>query len=218
MGRNSGRSPGTQLLSLRPFLLFPLPMLPILPFRHPAPRAFSAGASLLTSVVERKPSTAWLHLPSASRSRVLNQLLPPPSFLPHLCPQDLLQGLPLGAHLEEVISCLRPVLAPPAPSGGPVLRPVKVLPREAATCRQLVEPQGEPPGAANNRAVQLLLAWHPVFLSGGLAPNPLSCFRPLLLRDLPLGWASVQMVMPSRARGRRAVVFRARAMTAHSAP
>ena len=36
--------------------------------------------------------------------------LPPPTFLPYLCPQDLLQGLPIGAHLDQVIVGLRVTL------------------------------------------------------------------------------------------------------------
>jgi len=42
------------------------------------PASFSAGASLPTSVAERKPNTAWLHLLPARRSRIVNRcfLLP----------------------------------------------------------------------------------------------------------------------------------------------
>jgi len=70
--------PGTQLLRLQPPLLFPLPALPALSFRPSFPTSSLAGTSLLTSVVERKSSTVWLHLLSARKSRILNRLFPLP--------------------------------------------------------------------------------------------------------------------------------------------
>jgi len=87
-----------------------------IPYSSPAGRHEGGGG---TAVVPPRR-----HLPSAGGSRILNRLFPPPRLLPHLCPRDLLLGLPLGAHLEEVILRLRPVPAPPALSGGPVLRPM----------------------------------------------------------------------------------------------
>jgi len=55
-----------------PPLIFPLSELPELPLRHlaPASPSPSGGTSLPTSVVEMKSSTAWLHLATASRSRI----------------------------------------------------------------------------------------------------------------------------------------------------
>jgi len=51
---------------------------PELSFRHLAPRVFLTRTSFPTSVVERNSSTAWLHAPSARRSRSLNRLFPLP--------------------------------------------------------------------------------------------------------------------------------------------
>jgi len=99
----------------------------------------------------------------------LNRLFPPRFPLAPL-PQDLLLGLPLGAHIEEVTPCLCPVPTPPALSGGPILRPVYALPSEAVTCLQPVEPQGEPPGTTCYRNVGLLPARHTVSFPGGPAP------------------------------------------------
>ena len=104
------------------------------------PASSPAGTSLPTSVVESKSNTAWLHLPSARRSQVFVPALPPPAFLPHLCPQNSLLLLPLRAHLEEVVPRLRWVLAPPALCCKSVLRPLEVLPGETVASLHLVEP------------------------------------------------------------------------------
>jgi len=127
--RNSGKFlPGTQLLRLHPPLLFPLGLRSHSDTSLPAPS--SGGTSPPTSAVERKTSTACLRLllarrsheqdgpmskaaPSARRSHQqdgptskkvldLKPGLHRPAFLPHLYPQDLLLGLPPGAHLGEV--------------------------------------------------------------------------------------------------------------------
>jgi len=42
------------------------------------PHASSCATRLPTSVVVRKPRTSWLHLPSATRYRILNRLFPIP--------------------------------------------------------------------------------------------------------------------------------------------
>ena len=63
----------------------------------------------------------------------------PSALLPHLCPQDLLLGIPLGACLEKVAPGLRPVSAPLALGSGSILRPAEVLPGVAVTCLQRVE-------------------------------------------------------------------------------
>ena len=47
------------------------------------PTSSSAGISLLTLVVKRKPGPAWLHLPAARRFRIVNRLFLLP-FFPHL--------------------------------------------------------------------------------------------------------------------------------------
>ena len=86
--RNSGSLPLAPSSSVSALLLlsllFPLPALPALPFSHsgaPLPAASSAGTSLPTSAVERNSGTAWLHLPSARRSRILHRhILLPLSF------------------------------------------------------------------------------------------------------------------------------------------
>ena len=103
----------------------------------------SAGTSLSTSIVERKSSSCRLAAPHIGEDPEVLDLEPalsPPASLPHICLQDLLLGLPFGPCLEEVVPCLCPARAPPALSGGPALRPVQVLPSEAMTCLQLVEP------------------------------------------------------------------------------
>jgi len=68
----------TQLLGLRP----PLLSLSLHPLRSQSdaslPASPPAGTSLPTSVVEWKSSTAWLHLTSARRSRILSRLFPFP--------------------------------------------------------------------------------------------------------------------------------------------
>ena len=60
--------------------------------------------------------------------------VPPPASLPHLRPQDLLLGLPLGSHIEEVVSRLSQASTPPAPGGVAVLCPLEVLYGEAVSC------------------------------------------------------------------------------------
>jgi len=112
VGRNGGcSSPSAQLLGLRSSSRSRSPRSSHSDASLPA--SSSAGTSLPTSVVERKSSTAWLHLIS-EEAPDLEPALPPPAFLPRLCPQDLLRGPPLRAHLEEAIPCLRPVPAPRA--------------------------------------------------------------------------------------------------------
>jgi len=67
--------PCTQLLRLHPPLLYLLTTLSKSPFGHLAAPSPSVGASLPKSIVERKSSTAWLHRPSARRSRTFHPLL-----------------------------------------------------------------------------------------------------------------------------------------------
>jgi len=79
MGRNSGSPhpgphPGPQLHSLRLPLLPPLPALPEPPFRRLAPRVLLSQHFPSHIVAVRKPSTAWLHLSSARRSRIFHRL------------------------------------------------------------------------------------------------------------------------------------------------
>ena len=152
----------------------------------PLSTPYSAGITLPTSAVEREPSIYHLAAPPICKEVPdFEPVLPPPAFLPFSCPHDLLLGISLGAHLEEVIRCLRPVPTPPALSSGPVLRLVEVLPRDAVTYLQLLKPRGEPLGAIGNRTVRLLPARRPVFLPGGPATSPPPSL-PLLLQVLPL--------------------------------
>jgi len=93
---------GTQLLGFRPPLLSPLPALPELPLRRHVPRVFLSGTSLSTSVVEREPSTAWLHLSSARRPRILNWLFP----LPLSCHTSAHMTGPCNALNPSKLSCV----------------------------------------------------------------------------------------------------------------
>jgi hypothetical protein len=79
-----------------------------------------------------------------------------PAFLPHLCPQDLLLGLPLRAHLEELIPCPRPVPAPPTPSGGPIrsASPSGVEKCVAIAVASRREVRRHPPSAVSSRVVR----------------------------------------------------------------
>jgi len=97
------------------------------------PVSLSAGTTLPTSVVDRKSSTARVHLPSARRSWRLDlpSALPPPSLLQHLRLLDILLVLPFRAHLEEVLSRLRLVPAPPALWGRSSFHPIEILPGKA---------------------------------------------------------------------------------------
>jgi len=69
----------------------------------------------------------------------LPSVFPLPRLLPYLRPQDLLLGLPLRTHLEEVLSSLIRVPAPPTLRGGPILRPIEVLPSQAVPRLDLIE-------------------------------------------------------------------------------
>jgi hypothetical protein len=110
-----------------------------------ASSAAGGGASLPTSVVARKstPPYCIFHRPIGPEP---SSAFPPPRFLSDLRPQGLLLVSPPGAYLEEVAR-LCSARAPPALSGGAACRPVQVLPGEAVTYFQLVEPRGVPLGA-----------------------------------------------------------------------
>jgi len=147
----------------------------------------SAGTRFPTSVVERMSSTVRPHTSPARRSRTPPPpALPPPSLLPHLCPQGFLLFLPLRANNEEALPSLVRAPAPPALRGRPILRSIEVLPGQTVPRLELVEPRGKPLGAPGYRAVRLLPFRHPVLCLGGPAPSPLARFCPLLLGDLPL--------------------------------
>jgi len=65
---------------------------------------------------------------------------------------------PLRTLLEAVDASQGPACAPPALLGGKALSSVQVLPWEAVTCLQLVEPRGKPLGATSHRLVGPLRA------------------------------------------------------------
>jgi len=105
-----------------------------------------AGASLPTSVVERKSSTALLHLSSASRSRTFQRLFHLPiSFLTstHRSFCWPLQA----AHTLKRWSLVSVVHGHHPLGGESVLRPIQVFTSEAVACFQLVKPGGVPLGA-----------------------------------------------------------------------
>jgi len=111
--------------------------------RHHRTFALPATEHRNNTAIAQVPETLHYRLAAPPIGKELPDLepaLPLLALLPHLGSQDLLLGLPLGARLEEVIPCLRPIPAPPALSSGSVLCLVEVLPRGAVTCLQLVKP------------------------------------------------------------------------------
>jgi len=103
------------------------------------PASSSVGTSLPTSIAETKSYTASAPL-VGKHSADSETVFPPPALLPHLCPQYLLQALPLRTHLEEVGLLLLLASATPALSGGSVRRLLEMLPSKAVPYLHPVEP------------------------------------------------------------------------------
>jgi len=115
VGRKSGASPPAPNFSASALLSSSRSLRSHSDSSLPASRP--AGASLSISVVGRKSSTAWLHLPSSRRYRST--------------PRRGDAGSASGIGTSST-------------GWGPILRPAQVLPGKAVTCLQLVEPRGEP--------------------------------------------------------------------------
>ena len=165
-------------------LLHPLPTLQL---RHRADGIVLLLRHLPANICGREEVQHHLAaLPIDQEVPYLPPILPPPSLLLHLHPQDLLLWLPLGALLEKIVLGLRLVLAPPALRCGLVLCPVEVLPSQTVPCLELVELRGKPLSASYYCAIRLLAFQHLIFPLGGPAPCPQAHFCPLLLRDLLL--------------------------------
>jgi len=168
---------------------FPLPLrsLPELPLRRLTPIVFLHSWDCLPYLCGGEKVQHCLAAPPVGEELVS---LPPPSLLrsllPYLLPQHPLLLSPLRAPLQEVLSRLPGVRAPPALGCRPGLCPVQVLPRAAVPRLQLVEPFGKPFGAPSHRTIGSLTRRHPVLLFGGPTSSPPPCLCPLLLGDLSL--------------------------------
>ena len=90
----------------------------LLPGRHP-PTHLCGGEQ-----VQHRPAAPLNRQEVSDRPPILL----PPSFPPYPRPHRLL-GLPLQAHLDEMLPSLGRIPAPPALRGGPVLSPVEILAR-----------------------------------------------------------------------------------------
>jgi hypothetical protein len=179
--RGWGR-PEANLSLLRHPLGLPPPRLPL--------RSSHSGASLWTSSStsvgfrtaspHRYSRIASLHRSSINRSRSLNWSFPLSVSLRtsahgiFCCafhgPQNSLLCLLVGAILEEMLSSLHPVWAPPALGGGSVFSPCQVLDSETVAHLQRVKLRGEP---------LLRFGWDEVGLLACLPAVSVEC--PLLL-------------------------------------
>ena len=88
----------------------------------------------------------------------------------------------MGAVLRGVLLRPGPVMAPPALSGGLVLRPFYVLAGGAVSCLQLVEARGKRFGTTGDLPIRPLLGRRLVLLAGDSASCLAPSFGPLLLR------------------------------------
>ena len=147
--------------------------------RHPLPKAAPAFPHPLRRGSPAPPDRI-------SYRRVDPGSSTPPGLLLHFRPQNLLLHLPFRTYLEEVVSRLRGVLAPPALGSGAHLSPVQVLSSAGVPRIQLVEPRGEPLGAVGFYAIGLLALRHAAVCLGGVTPGPSTRLCLLLLRDFPL--------------------------------
>jgi len=111
-------------------------------------------------VVARKSSTPAAP-PLGQAVPLLPPVLPPPSLLLHLRPQELLLRVVL---LEEVAPGLHSVSTPPAFWGESGFRPVEGLPGQAVPRLDLVEPRCEPLGSPSYRTNRPLALRQPVLL------------------------------------------------------
>ena len=101
----------------------------------------STGTRLPTSVEAKKSSTARLHLSSARRSRIFHRSFHLPVSLRTSVHRIFCCGFHFGHALKR---CARVWFGyrPPTLRGGPILRPVEVLPGQAVPRLELVEPRG----------------------------------------------------------------------------
>ena len=139
------QSPNARLLNPRPLLLQLLPYIRHGHHGHRVPSLIWGSPPNVRGRNEVK------HRPTAPLFRQEVSDLPPilllPSLLRHLRPQNLLLGLPLRTHLEEVFQGLLLVLAPPVLRDVPILSPVEVLSSQAVLRFEVVEPCDKPLGA-----------------------------------------------------------------------
>jgi len=132
------------------------------------PSLSSASTFLPTSVALRKSSAAWLHLASARRSRIFHRLFHLPVSFHTSAHSIFCWAFCSGHSLKRCSRVWFWYRHHPALRGVPVLRPMEILPGQAASRLELVEPRGEPLSATSHRAVWLLAFWHSVLLLGDL--------------------------------------------------
>ena len=135
-----------------------------------------AGTSLSTSAVERKSSTGFLHLVSARRSRIVSRPFPLPVSFRTSAHRTFRWAFNSGHTLKKCSRVCALYGELPVLSGKLTLRPVQVLPGEAATCLQLVNPSCKPLGANYPLPSRLAAVWLAACPSSGRLGLPPSAW------------------------------------------